>query len=48
MVYLNNNIPPLNLILKEKKINFSNFLKVLDGNLNEFITQKVKPSSSLE
>lgn len=37
MVYPNYNIPPLNLILKEKKINFASFLKILYGDENELV-----------
>lgn len=38
MIYPNNTIPPLNMILKEKKINFTNFIKILNGNENELIS----------
>ena len=48
MIYPNHNIPPLTQLLKQKKMNFSEFLQVLKGEDMELMKQTLKQDVTVE
>ena len=48
MTYTNFSIPPLTQLLKEKKVNFTKFIEILNSGSNQLISEKVKLEPTIQ